>query len=284
MTSTMTTPPIYKTAAGQAEILALYERVLAAWPVPHQRLTVPTRHGDTFVVASGDADASPLVLLHGSGSNSATWAGDVAHYSSRLRVYAVDIPGEPGKSAPNRFSWDGPAFVEWLDDLLDGLALDRVILGGMSLGGWAALRYGVDRPQRVERLVLIVPSGICQPRLSFTLRVVGLSLLGERGHQRMKRLIFRDAPLTQEAEQFFLLTARHFNFRAGAPPLFTDQELSSLSMPVLYLAGVDDVLLDTRKTAARLQSLLPNVTVVLIQEDGHATINTAPRVLAWLEA
>jgi pimeloyl-ACP methyl ester carboxylesterase len=224
-----------------------------------------------------------MVLLHGSASNSATWAHDVIEYSEHFRAYAVDIPGEPGKSAESRFSWDGPAFSEWLGDVLDGLGVEKVILVGMSLGGWAAIRYALDQPDRVEEAVLICPAGICQPRPSFVVRAVGLSLLGDWGLDRMKRYVFQDAALTEEADLFFTLVAKHLRYRAGAPPLFSDEELGGLTMPVLYLAGEKDVLLDTQKSAERLQQTAPDVTVVLFEQDGHAAINKAGPVVAFLD-
>jgi pimeloyl-ACP methyl ester carboxylesterase len=279
---TKNTHEIYKSTAGRDEILALYDWVLAQWPVPCQHLHIPTRYGDTFVIASGDRSAPPLVLLHGSGSNSATWMGDVMEYSKHFRVYAVDMPGEPGKSAPQRFEAQGPAFHEWLQDVRAGLGLEKMTLGGISLGGWASIKYAVHQPERVEKLVLIVPAGIYPARLSFTLRLIGLSLLGEWGRERVKQFILNGAALTEEADQFLTLTSKHFNFRME-PPLFSDQELQRLTMPVLFLAGENDRMLNTPKTVARLQELAPDVKVRLYQEDGHVTINKASEVMALME-
>jgi pimeloyl-ACP methyl ester carboxylesterase len=279
----MTTQSIYKSAAGQQEILALYNKVLSQWPVPSEHLHIPTRHGDTFVIAGGDLTAPPLVLLHGTASNSATWAGDVVEYSKHYRVYAVDIPGEPGKSDPARFSWNGPAFSEWLDDVLNELQVEQAILVGMSLGGWAALRYAIDQPDRVNQLVAIVPSGVCQPRIGFILRVVFFFLLGDWGRQRLRKMIFKDMAMPEDLDLFLTLVDRHFNYRMGSPPLFTDEELQSLAMPVLYLAGEQDAILNTQKTAERLQKLLPDVTINIFKNDGHATINMAPRAVSFLQ-
>ena len=53
-------------------------------------------------------------------------------------------------------------------------------------------------------------------------------------------------------------------------------------MPVLFLAGEKDVLLNTQKTAGRLQKLVPDLTTNIIKEDGHAAINMAPRVVSYL--
>lgn len=279
----MKTQSIYKSNAGREEIMALYNKVLAQWPLPYTHINIPTRYGNTFVIASGDASAPPLVLLHGTASNSATWLGDVIEYGQHFQVYAVDIPGEPGKSAPGRFSWDGSTFNEWLDDVLNGLGLEKVILGGMSLGAWATIKYALYKPHQIDKAILIVPSGVCHPRLSFVVRMLILSLFGEWGRNRMKQFIFKGAEFPEELDQFLTLVGRHFNYRMGSPPLFTDEELQRLSIPVLFLAGEQDVLLNTPKTAERLQKLVPDLTVKIFEDDGHATINTASLVVSFLK-
>ena len=93
---------IYKTEAGRQAVESFYRKAIDRWPVAHKQVIVPTRHGDTFVIASGPATAPPLILRHGSGSNAAVWIRDVAQWATRYRVYAVDIIGEPGLSAPSR--------------------------------------------------------------------------------------------------------------------------------------------------------------------------------------
>ena len=279
----MKTQSIYKSNAGREEIMALYNKVLAQWPLPYTHINIPTRYGNTFVIASGDASAPPLVLLHGTASNSATWLGDVIEYGQHFQVYAVDIPGEPGKSDPGRFSWDGSAFNEWLDDVLNRLGLEKVILGGMSLGAWATIKYALYKPHQVDKAILIVPSGVCHPRLSFVVRMLILSFFGEWGHNRMKQFIFKGAEFPEELDQFLTLVGRHFNYRMGSPPLFTDEELQRLSIPVLFLAGEQDVLLNTPKTSERLQKLVPDLTVKIFEDDGHATINTASLVVPFLK-
>lgn len=57
------TSPLYKSAAGERAVMAHYAEVLAHWPVPHERIIIGTRHGDTFVIVSGEPTAPPLVLL-----------------------------------------------------------------------------------------------------------------------------------------------------------------------------------------------------------------------------
>ena len=75
---------------------------------------------------------------------------------------------------------------------------------------------------------------------------------------------------------------QHFKGRIGVLPIFTDAELQRLTMPVLLLGGDQDALRDMHKIAARLQSNVPNLVVQIIPGGGHALIQTAGRVLAFL--
>ena len=130
---------IYKSEAGRQAIEAFYRKVLARWPVTNEHVSVRTRHGETLVIACGPIDGPPVLLLHGSGSNSAVWIRDVAEWAKHYRVYAVDVIGEPGLSAQSRPPLRSGAYVDWLDDVYQHLGLTSASLIGVSLGGWLAL-------------------------------------------------------------------------------------------------------------------------------------------------
>lgn len=278
----MSTTSLFKSPAGERAIMAIYESVLASWPVPYDTLNIPTRHGNTFVIASGEPSAPPLILLHGAGSNSAVWAGDVAEYAGQHRVYAVDLIGEPGKSAPNRPDWDGPAFALWLDDVLGALKLEKATLIGVSQGAWTALKFATYQPERVEKLVLLCPGGVTPDRLSFLIRVMLLSPLGRWGIQRINQLLFGDQPVPEELNDFLTLIFKQFKSRMGILPLFSDEELCRLTMPTLLLIGAADPLRDAEKIVARMQGLLPHLTAAVIPGAGHVLLYTTGRIVPFL--
>src|SRR5665647_3599671 len=64
---------IYKSAAGEREVQQRYRELLDQWPVPCELIRVPTREGETFVVACGPPDAPPVLAMQGSDANSAMW-------------------------------------------------------------------------------------------------------------------------------------------------------------------------------------------------------------------
>jgi pimeloyl-ACP methyl ester carboxylesterase len=264
--------------------MALYDAVLAQWPVPHETLNISTRHGDTFVVASGAESAPALILLHGAGSNSAMWAADVSKYTRQHRVFAVDLLGEAGKSAPNRPAWDSPAYAEWLDDVLDALHVQTATLVGVSQGGWTALKYATWKPERVGKLVLLSPGGIMPDRLSFVLGAIPLSLLGRWGAERITRNLFGDLPVPKEAYEYTRLMVANFRARVGVLPVFTDEELRRLTMPVLLVMGAQDALRPSARIVARMQALLPHLSAVIIPMAGHVLLDTTAHIMPFLAA
>lgn len=278
----MRTETIYKSDAGREAILAAYDAALSTyWPV-HETQMVPTRYGDTFVVVAGQPGAPPLVLLHGAGSNSAVWAGDAAAFAPHCRVYAVDLVGEPGKSAPTRPPWEGPAFAEWLADVLDGLGLEKVTLLGISQGGWTALKFATTWPERVDRLILLAPGGVVKDRASFLMKAIGYSLLGERGTASLKHLVMGNVAIPAELDDYLTLIMTEFKPRIGALPLFTDEELSRLAMPVLLIGGDQDVIRDEVAIAARLEARLPDVQTSILPGVGHTLTATTAYTLPFL--
>ncbi|WP_236791740.1 alpha/beta fold hydrolase [Amycolatopsis sp. GM8] len=269
---------IYKTEAGGRAIRSRYEEVLARWPVPADHLRLSTREGETFVVASGPEEAPPLLLLHGSGTNAAMWRADVPVWAGKFRVYAVDMIGEPGLSAPSRPPLDSEAYALWLDDVLDGLGLTETSIAGESLGGWLALDYATRRPGRVTRLALLCPGGLGRQKYGWVFAALLYKPFGAWGLRRsMKAVAGVDAALSPEVADYLTLIFTHFLPRRDKLPLFGDAALRRLKMPVLVIAGGRDAMFASYETERRVRQAIPHATVTILPDAAHAiTAQTHP--------
>ena len=88
------------------------------------------------------------------GFNSPAYNPSIAHFSKRFQFVRYDGRGSGlSDRAPTDFSLD--ARVADLEAVIDGLGLDRVVLFGLSAGGWTSVAYTVRHPEKVRRLVLI---------------------------------------------------------------------------------------------------------------------------------
>jgi pimeloyl-ACP methyl ester carboxylesterase len=107
---------------------------------------------------SGAGGAPPLVLLHGIGSNSISWAGQFAGLAGDRRVIAWNAPGYPGSDnlpSPWPSARDyGAALIA----LLDHLGIRRCVVVGQSLGAIVAAAVAVETPSLVAALMLASPA------------------------------------------------------------------------------------------------------------------------------
>ena len=273
---------IYKSPEGQQIVERMYRTALEQWPVPSQQLTLTTGEGDTFVIASGQPQQPPMVLLHGSGSNSAAWMRDVAEWSRQHRVYAVDMIGEPGLSAPSRPALASDRYAAWLDDVWNGLGLQSASVVGISLGGWLALDFAVRRPHRVTSLSLISPSGVGRQDPAFAIKAGLLLMLGEWGRRKARALVFGRARIAPEPGRFLATIFRHFRPRLERIPIRTDTELASLRCPVQVIVGGTDVMLRSAETRDRMTRLVPQVRMTYLANEGHILPSQTAAISAFL--
>lgn len=271
---------IYKSPAGAEILERRYRELLELWPVPHETLVLPTGQGDTFVVASGPVDAPPLVVLHGSGGNSARWIREIPAFAAEFRVYAIDLIGEPGLSAPSRPAYDSDAYARWLDAVLTGLNVTAAAFVGESLGGWMALDYTIRRTERVSRLALRCPSGIGKQLWSVLPYAILQLPFGERGRLRTLEYAVGRKPAPEDAA-YMLLINEHFSPR-GQLPVFGDEQLRRLTMPVYALVGGQDRMLDSATTKRRLEAAAPHADVTLLPDVGHQLPPATDELLAFL--
>ncbi len=278
---------IYKSLEGERLVRERYLAFLERWPVANQQIRIPTSQGPTFVIASGSEGAPPLLLLHGGAANSAMWMGDIRAFTSCFRVYAIDMIGEAGLSAPARPPLCSDAHALWLDEVLRALSIDRAALAGVSLGGWLALDYATRRPGRVERVAVLCPGGVGRQKIAIVLATIALRMCGAWGKRKLaERILGRPPadppPAVKAFLNFVSLIHQHFRSRMVKLPIFSDDALRRLTMPVLAIVGARDVLLNSAGTRSRLESHAPNAEVVYLPEAGHLIPGQTARILAFL--
>ena len=277
---------IYKSEEGRRLVEGRY-RDLARWPVPSEERSISTSFGNTFVVACGTPSTSPVVLLQGSGANAAMWLSDVATLSAAHRVYCVAVIDEPGLSAPSRPPLNATTYASWLREVLDGLGLAHASIVGVSLGAWLAVAFATAEPQRVDHLVLVSPSGIGRAKVSFVIKALVLMSMGRWG--RRKAVMLAVGPLrgnpdatALEIGRFAALIGAHFKHRRERVPIFADEALRRLTMPVLAIVGAQDALLDSEDTRRRIEAQVAQATVRMLPDAGHVIRGETCAIEAFL--
>ena len=118
---------------------------------------VQTRAGR---VAYRELGSGPTVLLlHANLHDRHDFDPIVKTLASRYRTVAVDWPGHGDSDRVVGVEPSAPLFADVLEDVVDGLGLSRAALIGNSVGGFAAARLAITRPESVAGLVLVNTGG-----------------------------------------------------------------------------------------------------------------------------
>ncbi len=274
----MKTKLAFKTQQGKKAVMEFYDSQLEQWNVPYNTMNVNTRYGNTFIIACGEKSAPPLILLHGGGMNSCMWLEDIRVYSLNYRVYAVDIPGEAGRSDENQLQLKNRHCEDWLIDVFDALLIEKADLIGISFGAWLSTKFSICYPQRVRKLVLFSPLGISPQRKTFLFTLITCRIFGKKGIDKLYDKINSNPAIPSMLLKYQKLIGNNFNPRNELIPLFSDAELKRLSMNVTMFVGDLDIIIHSRKTAKRLRSLVPQAKINSLQGVGHTIVNLLDRI------
>ena len=269
---------VYHSAEQRDAFRAVYNQFLSSMPFAQRMVDTP--FGETFLLEAGGAENPAVLLLHGSCSNSAFWYGDILALMGNYHVFAADIPGEAGNSSEYRLSLDNADYAEWLAAVLDTLGLDTVNLAGNSLGGWMVLKFATACPARVEKLMLFASGGLADVNIHYMDKAKAAAEFGEE--LTFDEDVTGGAAIPKEILDFLNLILASYDPIRVPLPVFPGEALRKLAMPVLYVAGEADDLLDTQAGEAALRADVPHAEIRLLPNVGHMILNPSVWMLPFL--
>ena len=116
---------------------------------------LPGAHGLMLNLLEWSREGTPLLLLHGFGHSARVWDPIVPALARRYRVLALDARGHGDSDHDPEFRYDHAAVTRDLEAVLEALGVDRLVLVGHSLGGYAAIRFAARHAEALEKLVLV---------------------------------------------------------------------------------------------------------------------------------
>ena len=260
-------------------------------------------------VEAGPAEAPVLLLAHGYTASLDTWRPWMKELAGDYRVIALDLPGHGLTRAPDGWQGSPRAYAEVIEQFAAARKLDRFVLVGQSMGGFAAWEYALAHPERLAGLVLVSASGWPDERPEVKARnesALSQALRTEAGRAVLKDLdsskVMRDgllaaygndALVTDEVVNRYVEMGRAPGHRditldmlAGweSWSMATAERLAAIRTPTLILHGEADLLVPVDH-ARKFDDAIPDSRLIVYQGVGHLPNEEAPaRTAADLKA
>ena len=268
---------VFKSELQKNKFKNHYNQILSQFPFEQKYIN--TTFGDTFMLTAGNESNPPVILLHGSCSNSAFWLPEIIALSQSYKVYAIDILGEAGNSEEYRPEIESLDFAKWMHEVLDTLCINKAIFVGNSLGGWMTLKFATTFPQRVSKICLLASAGLAEVRPEFIKSVEIASKTD--GSVEVDTSTIGDHSIPKEVLDFMNLIVESYD-PIPYLPIFSDEQLKNLNMPVLFIGGEDDMIIDALESAKRLSTLVPDAEIHLLKNTGHVLTNAIDFFLPFI--
>lgn len=213
-----------------------------------------------------------LVMVPGTGFNAAVALPWIRALSAHWPTTVVDLPGQPGLSAPNRpyrgrLAWYGRA----LDEILTAMDADQVVLVGNSLG--AAVALAADSP-RIAARALISPAGFIHlrvdPELALSSAVWLLRPTAEHTRRMLRLFVAPGTEPPATEVEWMSLMATCCRTTLAPPPLPAELLARRAERPCVVGVGQHDRFLPPERLAPAVRRTM-NIDLRVFPGVGHLT-------------
>ncbi|MCU0263233.1 MAG: alpha/beta hydrolase [Candidatus Nanopelagicales bacterium] len=277
----------YRSAVDAARVRDWCRAALARWAAPHATHEIDSSCGTTHVVSAGRGSVTCL-YLPGTNFNAATSTGVLSALAERCRVYAADLPGQPGLSASTRPDPELPGYAAWVAQVVAWVRRRHprgpIVLAGHSRGAAVAL---AAEPASVDGLALLAPAGLAPVHPSVPMLRATLPWLLRRDEVGARRLLqYMAAPGHEPGTslvEWMTLVARACRTTGAPGPLPEDSLARWRGHRVRVAVGEHDVFFPSRRLAEPCRTTL-GADLRVLPGAGHLLVDEQPTLAAGLIA
>jgi pyruvate dehydrogenase E2 component (dihydrolipoamide acetyltransferase) len=224
----------------------------------------------------GPDEGTPVLFIHGFGSDHASWLFNHLAAAETRPAYAVDLLGHGG-SAKEVADGTALTLATSVAGLLDHLGLERVHLVGHSLGAAVATLVAAANPRRVASLALIAPAGLGPSINSAFLDGFLQEVRGKKLRPVLEMLVADPELVTSDmvedvlkfkrldGAEAALTKIRNANLPGDTQRISITKDLADLTVPVLVVVGEGDRIIPPEQSAS-----LPGAAQrVVVKGAGH---------------
>lgn len=235
--------------------------------------SIDTSAGRIGYLEQGGGDATPILFLHGVGSDKSVWQPQLDHFGGKRRAVAFDYPGYGDSAFRDGATRDD--FAAAILAAMDALGIDRAHVCGLSLGGVIAIAMHEAASPRIASLIIADSFAVHPDGQAIHDRSVAASqamTMGELASARAPMLMGNAANDQLKAEVIATMSAIDpAAYRLGAAAVWlADQRdrAARISIPTLMLCGDEDSITPP-SLSEELVRLIPGSRLEIVNGAGH---------------
>lgn len=253
----------FKTELGKQEILDLYDEKLKELNIDYDYVKVETSIGTTNIICSGDPGNPPILLVHGSNGCAPIALETYPNLNAHYRVYAIDVPAQPNKSAETRMSMKDDSYGRWMNEIMEQLHIESARMIGFSFGGLVILKTLEYDESRVKEVYLTAPAYIVNGNPLKLLFKVFIPIRRYISTGKVKYVEKFLAELFTErndyAVRFLAKVFRHYTMDFTPVPTIRTAVAKSIKTPIILFAAENDILFPGKKMIKRAVKIFPSL-------------------------
>ncbi|RXM43878.1 alpha/beta fold hydrolase [Flavobacterium sp. YO64] len=265
---------IFETKSEKKTYLNAYDKALKLWDIPYTEENVKTSFGTAHVNIAGPKNAKSLVLLHGMDATSTMWYPNIKALAKNHRIYAIDFLMEPGKSILTTKPLSSKEIVIWYNEIFSFYKLKQFDIIGASRGGWIAALLASEKTNSIDKIVLLSPAQtfkfIDKVRKTSSALLLKLFPSEKKFNKTLETFSTHPENINPIYKRQFYLANKYAKSNSSMLKMrpFSDEELQSITNPVLVLIGDHDVI-NSEESLTRAQKFLINCKTQTIKDAGH---------------
>jgi len=207
--------------------------------------SIATARGRIGYIEAGGGDATPILFLHGVGSDKSVWRPQLEHFGKTRRAVALDYPGYGESDLVEYATRDD--FAASMVAAMTALGIGHAHVCGLSLGGVIAIAMHAVAPQRCASLIIADSFAVHPDGQAIYDRSVAAShTMTMRALAEARSGLLLGSAATEELRSEVIETMAEIDpaaYRIGAEAVWlADQRdrAAAIGVPALILVGEED--------------------------------------------
>jgi pimeloyl-ACP methyl ester carboxylesterase len=170
-------------------------------------------------------------------------------------------------------------YGEWASDVITGLGYKKMNCFGNSYGGGILVKLMCVAPEKIEKAVLLVPSGISNVStfdVSIKMGIPMMFYIMTKKDKWLKKAILpmaiHEKNITAATYEMVKNSFEHVVVKAGMPSNVKADDLKKCVAPTFVIAAENDCMFPGKKVIEKAEKMIPNLKTHLLMNQGHLCV------------